>query len=204
MFKGQLFIIAFLAGIVLTVFVFLGLRGCSGDKDPEVINKDYYILSNQISKMNKMVVLEQDFSSFQTHKSSAFNVAGFDVLPKEMVLYTTAKAQVSYDLAKMQVKVDSTKKELTIEKLPNPEVKIYPEVKVHFMDDYAVNRFDQESINSVMESAKKNVVKSIDQEKLKSEGKKQLMNNLSEIFVLAKALDYKIVDKTGQVGEFRD
>lgn len=149
--------------------------------------------------MNKMVVLEQNFSSFQTHKSSIFKVGKIDVFPKEMVLYSTAKAQVFYDLKRLKVEINTVRKKLIIKKLPSPETKIYPEVKIHFMDDSVVNRFSKSDLNSIMESAKKNMVKSIDQEKLGAEAKKQLMTNLSEIFVLARYLGYRIEDDTGEL-----
>ena len=170
-------------------------------EESQVINKDYYILNNQIDKLNKMIVLEQNFSSFQTHKSSAFRLGNIDVFPKEMVLYSTAKAQVSYDLKKMKIEVDSIQKKLIVKELPSPEVKIFPEVKIHFMDDYAVNRFSKSDLNNILESAKKNMRKSINQEKLKSDAKKQLLSNLDEIFVLARFLDYKIEDETQQLNE---
>ena len=170
-------------------------------EESQAINKDYYILNNQIDKLNKMIVLEQNFSSFQTHKSSAFRLGSIDVFPKEMVLYSTAKAQVSYDLKKMKIEVDSIQKKLIIKELPSPEVKIFPEVKIHFMDDYAVNRFSKTDLNNILESAKRNMRKNINQEKLKSDAKKQLLSNLDEIFVLARFLDYKIEDETQQLNE---
>ena len=170
-------------------------------EESEAINKDYYILNNQINKVNKMIVLEQNFSSFQTHKSSVFRLGSIDVFPKEMVLYSTAKTQVSYDLKKMKIEVDSIQKKLIIKELPSPEVKIFPEVKIHFMDDYAVNRFSKTDLNNILESAKRNMRKNINQEKLKSDAKKQLLSNLDEIFVLARFLDYKIEDETQQLNE---
>lgn len=189
-------LLSFIFGIILTVFAFLSWRSCHKKDDAAMINQDYYLITNQIQKMNKMVVLEQDFSSFQTHKSAAARVAGFDILPKEMVLYTTAKAQVSYDLKKMKIDVDTINKKVIIEELPQPEIKIFPDVKIHFMDDYAINRFTQSDINGIMESAKKNMAKSVNQNQLKEQSKKQLKKNLNEIFVLAKALHYTIEDKT--------
>jgi hypothetical protein len=189
-------LLSFIFGIILTVFAFLSWRSCHKKDDAAMINQDYYLITNQIQKMNKMVVLEQDFSSFQTHKSAAARVAGFDILPKEMVLYTTAKAQVSYDLKKMKIDVDTINKKVIIEELPQPEIKIFPDVKIHFMDDYAINRFTQSDINGIMESAKKNMAKSVNQNQLTQESKKQLKENLNEIFVLAKALHYTIEDKT--------
>ena len=144
-------------------------------EETEAINKDYYILNNQINKVNKMIVLEQNFSSFQTHKSSAFRLGNIDV--------------------------DSIQKKLIVKELPSPEVKIFPEVKIHFMDDYAVNRFSKTDLNNILESAKRNMRKNINQEKLKSDAKKQLLSNLDELFVLARFLDYKIEDETQQLNE---
>ncbi len=189
-------ILSFIFGIILTVFLFLSWRSCNKKEDAALINQDYYLITNQIQKMNKMVVLEQDFSSFQTHKSSAASIAGFDILPREMVLYTTAKAQVSYDLKQMKIDVDTVNKKVILQELPQPEIKIFPDVKIHFMDDYAINRFTQKDINGVMESAKKNMAKSVNQNNLKKQSQKQLKDNLNDIFVLAKALHYSIEDKT--------
>lgn len=149
--------------------------------------------------MNKMLVLEQNFSSFQTHKSEAFSIGKMRVLPKEMVLYSTAKAQVSYDMKKLKIDVDSTQKKLIIKEIPEAEIKIYPDVKIHFMDDYAVNRFKKQEFNDIMESAKRNMEKSINQNQLKAEGRKQLITNLNDIFILAKALNYSIEDETKQL-----
>ncbi|MDE5489719.1 DUF4230 domain-containing protein [Elizabethkingia meningoseptica] len=190
--------IAVLVGVLCTLLVVFVWRGCT-EKKADVINQDYYLITNQIEKMNKMVVLEQNFSSFQTHKSSAFQFGGYDILPKEMVLYTTAKAQVSYDLKQMKIDVDTVNKKLVITELPRAEIKIYPDVKIHFMDDYAINRFDQKSINGILESAKQNMAKSIDQKKLEQQGHEQLVHNLNDIFVLAKALHYTVEDKTGEL-----
>ena len=189
-------ILSFIFGIILTVFLFLSWRSCNKKEDAALINQDYYLITNQIQKMNKMVVFEQDFSSFQTHKSSAASIAGFDILPREMVLYTTAKAQVSYDLKQMKIDVDTVNKKVILQELPQPEIKIFPDVKIHFMDDYAINRFTQKDINGVMESAKKNMAKSVNQNNLKKQSQKQLKDNLNDIFVLAKALHYSIEDKT--------
>ncbi|RZJ46457.1 MAG: DUF4230 domain-containing protein [Chryseobacterium sp.] len=189
-------LLSFIFGIILTVFLFLSWRSCNKKEDAALINQDYYLITNQIQKMNKMVVLEQDFSSFQTHKSSAASIAGYDILPREMVLYTTAKAQVTYDLKKMKIDVDTVNKRLILQEIPQPEIKIFPDVKIHFMDDYAINRFTQKDINGVMESAKKNMAKSVNQNNLKEQSKKQLKDNLNDIFVLAKALHYSIEDKT--------
>jgi hypothetical protein len=68
------------------------------------------------------------------------------------------------------------------------------------MDDSFFNRISEKDIKNVTQKAKDTAVKSIDQNKLRTEGRQQLMENLNNIFVLAKALNYTIEDQTGKLG----
>ena len=187
-------IIGFSLGVIITLLTVYFFRNV-GKHDA---NTDYYILTNQITKMNKMVVLEQDFSNMQKTKITN-KLLGLDALPvseKEIVIFTKAKAQVSYDLHKMKIEVDSTNKKLIIKELPNAEIKIFSDAEISSLDDSFFNRFSQEDFKRITTNAKKNAEKNIDQPKLRNEGRKQLLQNLNDIFVLAKALKYEVVDDT--------
>lgn len=196
--KNLKLIIPFIAGILLMLILFFSFRSCF--KMSEKTEKsDYYILANQISKMNKMVVLEQDFSAMQKTKF------GYEFLGKEMtsnsiITYTKTNAQVSYDLNKMKIEVDSINKKLIITELPNADIRITPSVEIQSLDDSFINRISEQDIKNVQQKAKQAAIKSVDQNKLRSEGHQQLMENLNNIFVLAKALNYKIEDQTGKIG----
>lgn len=170
-------------------------------KADEKVQNDYYIITNQIRKMNKMVVMEQDFSSMQKTKMTS-QLLGSPLLPsleKEIITFTKTNAQVSYDLNKMTIEVDSINKKLIIKELPTPEVKIIPSVEIQSMDDSFFDRFNENDLKKITQYAKDNAVKTVNQDRLKAEGKKQLLENLDHIFVLAKALNYKIEDNTGKL-----
>lgn len=187
-------IIGFFIGVIITLLAIYFFRNFGKDE----ANTDYYILTNQISKMNKMVVLEQDFSSMQKTKITS-KLLGIYVLPalqKEIVIFTKAKAQVSYDLKKMKLDVDSDNKKLIIKELPNADIKIFTDAEISSLDDSFFDRFTQEDFKRITTNAKKNAEKTVDQTKLRNEGRKQLLENLNDIFVLAKALNYEIVDET--------
>ncbi len=187
-------IIGFSIGVIITLLAVYFFKNFGKDE----ANTDYYILTNQISKMNKMVVLEQDFSSMQKTKITS-KLLGVYVLPsleKQIVIFTKAKAQVSYDLKKMKLEVDSNNKKLIIKELPNADIKIFTDAEISSLDDSFFDRFTQEDFKRITSNAKKNAEKTIDQTKLRSEGRKQLLQNLNDIFVLAKALNYEIVDET--------
>ncbi|AZB22220.1 DUF4230 domain-containing protein [Kaistella haifensis] len=192
-------ILPFILGAIAMLLAFFIWNSLTKKKEDQVQN-DYYIITNQIRKMNKMVVMEQDFSSMQKTKITSELLGG--MLPnmeKELITFTKTNAQVSYDLNKMKLDVDSTNKKLIIKELPNADIRIIPSVEIQSMDDSFLDRFDQKDLQKITKSAKDNAYKTVNQERLRSEGRKQLLENLDHIFVLAKALNYKIEDQTGQI-----
>lgn len=196
--KNRNTIFAFIGGALLMLLLFLALK--SFKPKNEDIQNDFYIITNQIKKMNKMVVVEQDFSSMQKTKVTSQIFGG--LLPnmeKEIVTFTKTNAQVSYDLNKMKIDVDSVNKKLIIRELPNAEIKIIPSVEIQNMDDSFFDRFNENDLKKIQNNAKNNAVKTVNQNYLRDLGRKQLSENLSQIFVLAKALKYTIEDETGQI-----
>ena len=184
------------AAMLLLFFIWNAITKKSEDK----VQNDYDIISNQITKMNKLVVMEQDFSSMQTTTISSELLGG--MLPKfekELITFTKTNAQVSYDLTKMKIEVDSINKKLIIKELPNADIRITPSVEIQSLDDSFFNRFDEKDFQKITKSAKENAYKSVNQTRLRNDGRKQLLENLENIFVLAKALNYKIEDQTGQI-----
>ena len=189
----------FIFGFLATSLIAFVIYKIVNKTEPKTQN-NYYIITNQIKKMNKMVVMEQDFSTMQRTKITREVLGG--MLPgtdKSIITLTKTNAQVTYDLNKMVIEVDSINKKLIIASIPTPEIKILPSVEIQSMDDSFIDRFTEEDIKKVTKTAKDKAYKDVNQVYLKNEGKKQLKENLDQIFVLAKALQYTIEDKTGEI-----
>lgn len=180
------------------ILLFFSFRSCFKNAE-KTERSDYYLLTNQISKMNKMVVLEQDFSAMQKTKFG-YEFFGKEMTSNSIMTYTKTNAQVSYDLNKMKIKVDSVNKRLIITELPNADIRITPSVEIQSLDDSFFNRISEKDIKKVQQKAKQTAINSVDQNRLRDEGRKQLLQNLNNIFVLAKALNYTIDDQTGKLG----
>ena len=180
------------------IILFFSVKSCF-NLSKKTEQSDYYILTNQISKMNKMVVIEQNTSSMQKTKMG-YEILGKEVSSNSIITYTKTNAQVSYDLNKMKIKVDSVNKKLIITDLPDADIRITPSVEIQSMDDSFINRISEKDIKNVTQKAKDAAMKSVNQNELRTEGRKQLMENLNNIFVLAKALNYSIEDQTGKLG----
>ena len=195
--KNNSKIFPFLVGALFILLLFFIWNSITKKSEDQVQN-DFYIITNQIKKMNKMVVIEQDFSSMQKTKVTSEILGG--MLPnieKEIITFTKTNAQVSYDLNKMKLEVDSVNKKLIIKELPNADIKITPSVEIQSLDDSFFNRFEQKDFQKITKSAKDNAYQVVNQNNLRNEGRKQLLENLDHIFVLAKALNYTIEDQTG-------
>ena len=192
-------ILPFFLGAALVLSIVLVWNAFTKKTEDKVQN-DFYIITNQIRKMNKMVVIEQDFSSMQKTKITSELLGGMlPSMEKKLITFTKTNAQVSYDLNKMKLDVDSVNKKLIIKELPNAEIRIIPSVEIQSMDDSFLDRFDQKDLQKITKSAKDNAYKTVNQNRLRAEGRKQLLENLDNIFVLAKALNYTIEDQTGLI-----
>ena len=187
-------ILPFIAGAILMLLLVFFFRKCSKISEEKMSN-DYYVLTNQITKMNKMVVMEQDFSTLQKTKVK-HEIFGNQISENEIVTFTKTNAQVTYDLNKMKLEVDSANRKLIIREIPEPQIKITSSPEIQSIDDSFFNRINENQIKKVTEAAKTQAIKKVDQRKLREEGRKQLLLNLNTIFVLAKALKFDIVDET--------
>lgn len=195
--KNRNTITGLIIGIVLMLLLFWVVKKCSSPDEVSVRN-DYYILKNQITRMNKMVVIEQDFSTLQKTKL-AYEIFGKQVSENEILTLTHTNAQVTYDLNKMVLEVDSVNRKLIIQELPSPEIRITPSVEIQSIDDSFLNRIKEDQIKKVTASAKADAQKRVNRAQLQQQGREQLMQNLNTIFVLAKALDYTIEDNTKMI-----
>ena len=196
--KTKKTVLAFFIGAAAMLLLFFIWNAITKKADDQVQN-DFYIITNQIKKMNKMVVMEQDFSSMQKTTLTS-QLLGSSYLPsseKQIITFTKTNAQVSYDLNKMKIDVDSINKKLIIKELPVADIKITPSVEIQSLDDAFFNRFDAKDFQKITKSAKDNAYKTVNQNRLRNDGRKQLFINLNNIFVLAKALNYTIEDQTG-------
>lgn len=157
----------------------------------------------EIKKLNKLIVAEQSYSDVISHKNSIYlpylgNLFSFD---KKVLLLVDAKIQATYDLNKMDVKIDSAKKTIYILKIPELEIKTYPDIRFYDIEQSTFNTFNKDELNVIKEKSVEQINKKIDKKQLEKKAHQQLIENLHEIYLLAKAYNWKIVDETPYSGE---
>lgn len=183
--------IGLLLGALFTYFIMKQFQHTS-------VSNDSHVIAYEIKKLNKMVVAEQTFSDVYSHKSSLYfpGMERFFSFNKKVLYLVNAKVQATYDLSKLDMEVDSVKKIIYIHKVPDLEIKTYPDVSIFDLDQSTFNKFSKDELNEIKDKAVAHIEKTIDRKKLEKEAHDQLIQNLSDLYLLAQTYGWKVEDKT--------
>ncbi|MBV7441833.1 DUF4230 domain-containing protein [Weeksellaceae bacterium TAE3-ERU29] len=157
-----------------------------------------------VKRLNKMVVAEQTYANFYSHRSKAQYLGNLFAFNKNLLLKVEIKAQASYDLSKMKVEIDSVNKTIYIREIPELKIETYPDVEFFEMNQSALNKFSKDDLNGVKKRAVEEVAKTIDKTSLKKEAHEQLIYNLEELYLLAKVYHWQVVDETQYANELQN
>ena len=153
------------------------------------------IIQNSIKNVSKLVVVEETFTEYYNYNDAKhfFDAKFFE---KSIILLINAKVLVSYDLSKMVTELDSINKKIIIKSLPEQELNIIPSYKYYDFDQSIFNTFTKEELNKFQEKSLKRLKEDLDVSNSKSLAKKRLMEELDQLWSVAKLLGWTIEDQT--------
>ncbi|MGI9525954.1 MAG: DUF4230 domain-containing protein [Weeksellaceae bacterium] len=183
------YLLVFIAGIFLAYTV---IQLTQKDNKTEASHTIAY----GIKRLNKMVVAEQQYANFYSHKSQVQYLGNLISFDKNLLLKVEVKAQASYDLSQMKVEVDSVNQVIHIRSIPPLKIETYPDVEFFEMKQSSLNQFSKDDLNQIKKRAVKEVMKTINTSDLREEAREQLIMNLEEIYLLAKIYGWKVEDDT--------
>lgn len=183
--------IGLLLGFVLT---FLLMRQIQENR----ISDHSHVIAYEIKRMNKMVVAEQNFSEIYSHKNSRSLpfIRDYFSFDKSVLLIVNAKVQATYDLNQLDIEIDDNNNKIIINSIPDLELQVYPDVQFYDVEQSSFNTFKKDELNQVKQNAIKEIEKKIDRNKLEQEAKEQLLQNLLDLYLLARSYDWGIEDRT--------
>lgn len=190
--KKHIFLgIGLLLGFVLT---FLLMRQIQENR----ISDHSHVIAYEIKRMNKMVVAEQNFSEIYSHKNSRSLpfIRDYFSFDKSVLLIVNAKVQATYDLNQLDIEIDDNNNKIIINSIPDLELQVYPDVQFYDVEQSRFNTFKKDELNQVKQNAIKEIEKKIDRNKLEQEAKEQLLQNLLDLYLLARSYDWGIEDRT--------
>lgn len=200
------YLIIFLLGCVFSAILYFWLF--SSSEGPKIGQRgatyeETQIIAHEIKRLNKMIVIEQNFSEFYTHENSRFgdNAIGrfFEIDDKKVVLLVKARAQVTYDMKQLKVDIDSANKTIHLKYIPEPKIEVFPDVQVYHLTQHTLNRYSEHELKDIVQKAKNKITEVAMHSGIEENAKNQLMENLNDLFFVAKIYNWKIVDDKGLI-----
>ena len=185
-------IFTLLTGIIIGILLTLWYQ--ERHKNEDIRQQSNVILQN-VKHLNKMVVAEAYYNEVYTYKNSdkyLFDMFQFD---KNVILLVNAKAQISYDLSQLQIRLDSVHKIIHITNIPKEQVEIFPRIQYYDLQQSSLNQFDKEDLNMINADAIAKIKSHINLSQLRLKAKKQLLENLQNLYVLSKIYGWKVEDE---------
>lgn len=179
-------------GIVIAFVVSFILKKCTeGSADKTVIREHSALIVKQINNVGKLVVTEGYFSDAYSYKSSKALFANL-TSDKQALVIVNAEVTVSYDLSKIEYQIDSINKVLKIVKIPQEELKIYPDLEYYDVESGYLNAFNQDDYNKIKETVTIRIRKKIEASNLRLNAKNRLISELSKFYILTNSLGWTL------------
>jgi hypothetical protein len=154
------------------------------------------IIQNGIKNVSKLVVVEEMFTEFYNYTDANkyfFETVNFE---KKVVLMVQARVLVSYDLKKMKTEIDSVQKKIIIKSIPEEELTIVPTFKYYDFQQSMFNSFTKEELNMMQKSSIEKLQKNLKVTHSKELAKKRLIEELNQLWSVAKIMGWTIEDQT--------
>ncbi|UAB74361.1 DUF4230 domain-containing protein [Mesoflavibacter sp. SCSIO 43206] len=187
-------------GICITLMVIFIINKCS-NKEETLIQEHSALIEKQIKNVSKLVVTEGNFSEVFSYKNSKAVFGDLIEVEKKALVVVNAEVTIAYDLSKIEFNLDEENKTLTITKIPEQELKIYPELEYYDVQADFLDPFQAEDYNAINKTVKQQIAKKINASNLKSNAENRLVSELSKFYILTNSLGWtlqynqKVIDK---------
>lgn len=193
----MVFLKGFIVGLLVMGILFLIYKKFKSKKSDVEIEATTIMKS--VESISKLMVLEGHFTETYTYKENT--KIFFDLIPQEKraIVILDAKVLIGYDLKKMVIFIDKENKRVVIEKLPEEEVNIIPDLKFYDVQASTFTSFNKDDINKVQADAKHKIEQQIENSSLKIQARQRLIENLGSVINISKAIGWTVEDKTNSI-----
>ncbi len=182
-----------LFGIFLTLSVLYLIHRCAttNTSSSSQLNSKV-VLEQQIKNVGKLVVTEGHYSEVFTYKNAKELLGSLLTSEKKALVVVNAKVTVAYNLELLEYTLDETTKTLTLTKIPEAEITVYPELEFYDVQADFFNPFEAQDYNQIQEQVKNNLQEKIKTTSLKSNAENRLISELSKFYILTEALGWTL------------
>jgi hypothetical protein len=161
-------------------------------ENKDEIRANSAMIQQQIQNVGKLIVTEGYFSQIYTYRDTDKSFFNF-FSDKKAIVTANAKATVEYDLRQLETRIDEETKTVTIIKIPEPVINIYPEIEYYDVSQGYFNYFDAKNHNNITSVITAKFNKIVNDSNLKENAQERLMSELVNIYVLTKSMGWTLM-----------
>ncbi len=107
---------------------------------------------------------------------------------------------------KLEIALDSLGKKIIINKIPEEEIVIVPDIKYFDLQQSSFNAFSKQELNKINENSIANIKETIAITNLKKEAKERFFEEIAKIYQLSVVYNWQVIDntKSGFLERFKD
>lgn len=183
-----------LFGIIITLLILWTYQLYKRyDERSKYLKENTALIQQEIKNVRKLIVTEGHFSQVFNYKQSEKIFANLLTTEKKALVVVNAEVTVAYDLSKINFEIDEENKTLYITKIPEPEIKIFPDLKYYDISGDYLNPFNANDFNKIKNQVTVSIRKKVDNSNLKENAENRLISELSRFYVLTNSLGWKLV-----------
>jgi hypothetical protein len=183
-----------LFGIVIAFFIIFVVQYCVHDKEEtQKLQATSSLIEKQLENVGKLIVTEGNYAqvfSYEDSKKFYFDV--FSARKKALVI-VNAEAFISYDLRKIETQIDQENKTVTISKIPEPELKINPNIEYYDVQQDYLNQFEASDYNIIKKRVEASLREKIEKSELQTNAKNRLISELQTIYILTNSMGWTLM-----------
>ncbi|UOB18557.1 DUF4230 domain-containing protein [Abyssalbus ytuae] len=182
-----------LFGVILTLACILIFNYFFEKKsERQQLKESSTLIREQINNVGKLIVTEGHFAEVYKYEDVKEVLGNLIKAEKSALVVINADVDIAYNLREIHYEIDSLNKVLTIKNIPDPEIKISPDLEYYDVKQDYLNLFEAEDYNLIKEGVKKMLLNKIETTSLKTNAQNRLLSELSKFFILTNSLGWTL------------
>lgn len=180
-------------GIVIALLIVFCLRYCEHKKETsEVLQANTALIKKQLNNVGKLVVTEGSYAQVFTYEDSKKFYIDVLSATKKALVVVNAEASISYDLSQVTTQIDERSKTVRILSIPEPELKINPNIEYYDVQQDYLNQFEARDYNIIKQRVEKGLRAKIEASDLYTNAQNRLISELQKIYILTNSLGWTL------------
>lgn len=180
-------------GMVIALAGVLIFRSCAEDREKQAqLRASTALIQEQVRNVSKLIVSEGHFAEVYNYHDSQQLFGPFITAQKKALVVVNAEVTVAYDLRAMEFQVDSVNRTLHIKHIPEPEVKVNPDLEYYDVSADYFNPFSAADYNQIKDETKALVLKRVRSSDLMDNAENRLISELGNLFILTNSMGWTL------------